>query len=561
MKSLIYGLSIFAILFSATVTFSQNKPRKFNYPLDIEAAMNNAGSESFSNHVPQYASSMFTNINISRDSFPQNEPSIKISRKDPSRVVAAWRDFRRGVSNPTNRQIGYSFSTDGGITWSVSTLLDSTLLPGFPRNSDPVVAVDSAGNFYIAVVCIGNSVGLGVYKSTDGGVTFPTAYLVANTGSEDKEWFDNDRVPGSPFYNNLYMCWTRFSGNTGIKLATSSNSGVNWSDAVSVSDQTGGVQGSDLAIGLDGEIYLTWLDVNTSEDVVKFDKSTNGGVSFGTDFNIASGASPNIPISSSNITFPSIATDITNGPGRGNLYVAWCDARNGDPDIFFSLSTNRGANWSAPLRVNNDLVGNGKLQCWPSIEVNDSGNIAILFYDSRNTSSNNIIEAYLAHSTDRGVTFVNSLLSTQPSPTNQPNTAVRFGDYICVDYHRNRVVPIWTDERAGGVNMEAYTAVISTPLIVRQYSSIIPDGYKLEQNYPNPFNPVTTIRFSIPQREFVSLTVFDALGREIEVLAEGISEAGEFEVIFNADGIAGGVYFYQLRTSSFAETKKLVVLK
>jgi hypothetical protein len=561
MKSLIYGLSIFAFLFSATVTFSQNKPRKFNYPLDIEAAMNNAGSESFSNHVPQYASSMFANINISRDSFPQNEPSIKISRKDPSRVVASWRDFRRGVSNPTNRQIGYSFSTDGGITWSVSALLDSTLLPGFPRNSDPVVAVDSAGNFYIAVVCIGNSVGLGVYKSTDGGVTFPTAYLVANTGSEDKEWFDNDRVSGSPFYNNLYMCWTRFSGNTGIKLATSSNSGVNWSDAVSVSDQTGGVQGSDLAIGLDGEIYLTWLDVNTSEDVVKFDKSTNGGVSFGTDLNIASGASPNIPISSSNITFPSIATDISNGPGRGNLYVAWCDARNGDPDIFFSLSTNRGVNWSAPLRVNNDLVGNGKLQCWPSIEVNDSGNIAILFYDSRNTSSNNIIEAYLAHSTNRGASFVNSLLSTQPSPTNQPNTAVRFGDYICVDYHRNRVVPIWTDERAGGVNMEAYTAVISTPLIVRQYSSIIPDGYKLEQNYPNPFNPVTTIRFSIPQREFVSLTVFDALGREIEVLAEGISEAGEFEVIFNADGIAGGVYFYQLRTSSFAETKKLVVLK
>ena len=85
--------------------------------------------------------------------------------------------------------------------------------------------------------------------------------------------------------------------------------------------------------------------------------------------------------------------------------------------------------------------------------------------------------------------------------------------------------------------------------------------YTLSQNYPNPFNPVTTIRFSIPQREFVSLTVFDALGREIEVLAEGISEAGEFEVLFNADGIAGGVYYYQLRTNSFSETRKLVVLK
>ncbi len=552
---------ITAMLFSFSLVTAQDSPRRFNYPRDVEASMNKNLNSSFSDYQPVYGSSVFQNVNISRDSFPQNEPSVKISRKDPNRVVAAWRDFRRGVSNPTNRQIGYSYSTDGGATWSVSRLLDSTLLPGFPRNSDPVVVGDSAGNFYIAVVCIGNSVGLGVYKSTDGGVNFPAAYLVANTGSEDKEWIDNDRVPGSPFHDNLYISWTRFSGNTGIKLSASSNKGVTWTDGVSVSDEFGGVQGSDLAVGLDGEIYVTWLDVNTPLDVIKFDKSTNGGASFGIDLDLAEGASPQIPISSSNITFPSIATDISNGPGRGNIYVVWCDARNSDPDIFFSKSTNRGASWSAPLRVNNDSVGNGKLQCWPWIEVNDSGNIAILFYDSRNTSSNNIIEAYLAHSTDRGATFTNSLLSTQPSPTNQPNTAVRFGDYISLDYHRNKIVPIWTDERAGGVNMEAYTAVISTPLLVSQISSIVPDGYRLSQNFPNPFNPATKIRFAVPQREFVSLKVYDALGREIETLTEGISEAGEFEVTFNAGNISGGVYFYQLRTEKYSETKKLLLIK
>jgi hypothetical protein len=560
MKTFKIILALHLALFSASVSLSQNVPRRFLYPLDKEAEMFSLPKASFDGHIPVYPS-LWPNINISRDSFPQNEPSVKISRKDPGRIVAAWRDFRRGVSNPTNRQVGYSYSTNRGATWSVSTLLDSTLLPGFPRNSDPVVAVDTAGNFYIAVVCIGNSGGLGVYKSTDGGVTFPNAYLVANSGSEDKEWMESDRVPGSPFINNLYMSWTRFSGNTGIKLATSSNAGLSWTDAVSVSDQISGVQGSDIAVGLNGEIYVTWLDVNSSDDVIKFDKSTNAGASFGTDVNIAGGPTPNIPISSSNVTFPSIAADITDGPRRGYIYVVWCDARNGDPDIFLTRSTNRGVNWSSPVRVNNDPVGNGKLQCWPWIEVDDKGNIAILYYSSQNTSANNIIEAYYAWSINGGDSFFCDKLSLQPSPTNQPNTAVRFGDYICLDYYDDNVMPVWTDERAGGVNMEIYTASIITPSGVSSYSVNVPAGHDLQQNFPNPFNPATKIRFGLKNSEHIKLSVFDVLGKEIAVLAEGPMKAGEYEVTFNAEGLNAGVYFYRMTAGAFSGTKKLVVVK
>ncbi len=561
MKVLISHCAILICLLFVSGAFSQQKPRRAVMPLDAEAELFSKGSTEFKDYRQKYSSTVFINTDISNDSFPQNEPSVKISRKDPSRVVAAWRDFRRGVSNPTNRQIGYSYSTDGGITWSVSRLLDSTLLPGFPRNSDPVVAVDSAGNFYIAVVCIGNSVGLGVYKSTDGGVTFPAAYLVANTGSEDKEWMDSDRVPGSPYFDRLYMSWTRFSGNTGIKVSYSSNSGINWTDGVSVSDEISGVQGSDIAIGLDGELYVTWLDFNTPLDVLKFDKSTNGGVTFGTDKDIASGPSPNITISSSNISMPSIAADVSNGPGRGNIYAVWCDARNGAPEVFLTRSTNRGSNWSQPIRINGDPVGNGKLQCWPWLEVDENGNIAVLYYSSENTSANNVIEAYLGWSKDQGTTFVNSLLSTSPSPTNQPNTAVRFGDYICVDFFSGRVVPVWTDERSGGVNMEIYTANYSPPSGISQYSSAMPGDYRLYQNYPNPFNPITKIRFDVSSGSFVSLTVHDILGRTVSTLSSGMMNAGSYVASFDAAELSGGVYFYRLRAGSFIETRKLVVLK
>lgn len=561
---MIYTIRIIlvSILLTASLeAVSQHKPRRFNMPLDAEAELNKPHQVLAYERGSRYQSLLLNNVNISIDSFPQNEPSVKISRKDPSRVVAAWRDFRRGVSNPTNRQIGYSYSTNGGNTWSQPALLDSTLLPGFPRNSDPVVAVDSAGNFYIAVVCIGNSVGVGVYKSTDGGVTFPLAYLTANTGSEDKEWLETDRNPGSPHINNIYMSWTRFSGNTGIKLARSTNGGVNWSDAISVSDQTGGVQGSDLAVGPAGEVYVTWLDVNSPDDVIKFDKSTNGGLSFGTDFNITAGATPQIPISSSNITFPSIAADAGFGSGRGNIYVTWCDARNGDPDIFFSASTDMGATWSVPLRVNSDPVGNGKLQCWPWIEVNELGQIVILYYSSQNTTSNNVIEAYMAWSGNMGASFTNNLLSSQPSPTNQPNTAVRFGDYICTDFYGDRAVPVWTDERAGGVNMEIYTNVFFPPVSVASQEVSTPDGYYLGQNFPNPFNPSTKIRFAVPKKEFIKVTVHDVLGKEIAVIAEGFVNAGEHEATFSAEELASGTYICRMSAENYSASVILILSK
>ena len=565
MKNIITSLAsiILVISFQSFNTETNNnndKPGRFMRPLDEETEMKEVRKFSFSDHVPEYASSVFTNYNISKDTFPQNETSVKISRKDPNRVVAAFRDFRIRVT-PANRRVGYSYSTDGGTTWAVSRLLDSTLIPGFPRNSDPAVGVDSAGNFYIAVVCIGSTGALAVYKSTDGGVTFPNAYLIANNGSEDKEYIGTDLTPGSPFYNNIYISWTRFSGETGIKLTKSTNAGVNWTNAVPVSDVSFGVQGSDVAVGLDGEVYVTWLDGTTNDDIVRFDRSTDGGNTFGIDKTIAQGATPLIPISSSGITFPSIATDISNGPGRGNIYVTFCDSRNGDPDIFLSRSTNRGLNWSAPLRVNDDEVGNGKLQCWPWIGVNDSGYVVINFYDARNTSSNTIIEDYIAHSTDGGITFTNYLVSTMPTPTNQPNNDVRFGDYIGVDYHKGRIVPVWTDERSGGTNQECYTGIISTPVNVNSISSLIPVKFELKQNYPNPFNPVTHLEFGISNSGFISLKIYDMMGKEIALLVNEKKNPGTYEVEFDGSSLSSGVYFYTLSADNFTETKSMILLK
>ena len=86
-------------------------------------------------------------------------------------------------------------------------------------------------------------------------------------------------------------------------------------------------------------------------------------------------------------------------------------------------------------------------------------------------------------------------------------------------------------------------------------------GFALEQNYPNPFNPFTTIRYQLPARGYVSLRVFDMMGREAAVLVDAEQEVGDWSVEFDARNLASGVYLYRLSVGSFVQTKKLVVLR
>lgn len=98
-----------------------------------------------------------------------------------------------------------------------------------------------------------------------------------------------------------------------------------------------------------------------------------------------------------------------------------------------------------------------------------------------------------------------------------------------------------------------------TTSVTSQQSSVF--TYQLAQNYPNPFNPTTTIQFSLPQRELVALKIFNALGKEMRTLVNGVMETGEHHVIFDATDLPSGVYFYQIKTTSFTQMRKAVLLR
>ena len=91
--------------------------------------------------------------------------------------------------------------------------------------------------------------------------------------------------------------------------------------------------------------------------------------------------------------------------------------------------------------------------------------------------------------------------------------------------------------------------------------NVIPTQYALNQNYPNPFNPTTTISFDLPKAGYVTITVFDILGKKVATLVDGNREAGSYKTTFDARNLASGIYFYRINAGSFEKMHKMMVVK
>jgi len=105
---------------------------------------------------------------------------------------------------------------------------------------------------------------------------------------------------------------------------------------------------------------------------------------------------------------------------------------------------------------------------------------------------------------------------------------------------------------------------INFPIGIKQISSNVPDKFKLFQNYPNPFNPTTKIKYQISKNSFVTLKVYDILGREVETLVNEFQQAGTYETQFPGSSkfnLASGIYFYKLTSGDFSAVKRMIFIK
>lgn len=513
--------------------------------------------------------SQYTNVTISNISSP-NEPSISINPKNPNILV--------GGANISS----YYYTSNGGLNWTRGGLTSSS----WGVWGDPCIICDTNGVFYFFHLSNSQSPGYWIdrivcQKSTNNGVNWnnPGSYTFFQSPKEqDKEWACVD-----PRNNYIYVTWTQFDNygvstptdSSNILFSKSTDAGETWVNFGSGTakrinkipgdciDSDNTVEGAVPCVGPNGEIYVCWAGpkVKNVQFGLFFNKSTNGGTNWlseplyicnqpgGWD-NIISG------LQRCN-GMPVTCCDLSNSPYKGHIYICYSDSvGNYDNDIKFIKSTNGGVNWSTPLRVNNDAAGKEQFMPWMTVDQKN-GHIYIVFYDRRNYT-NTATDVYIAKSTNGGASFTNILISDSPFV---PSASTFFGDYTNITAYNGRVRPIWA--RLQGNSISVMTAIIDFTSGVNGNVQNIPSEFKLEQNYPNPFNPTTQINYSIKEKSFVNLTVYNIVGQEIAVLANDIKEAGNYNVTFDISGynMPSGVYFYKLKAGSFSETKKMVVTK
>jgi photosystem II stability/assembly factor-like uncharacterized protein len=113
-----------------------------------------------------------------------------------------------------------------------------------------------------------------------------------------------------------------------------------------------------------------------------------------------------------------------------------------------------------------------------------------------------------------------------------------------------------------GSTQSSYTNIVAILVTgIEPTGTDIPNKYTLYNNYPNPFNPTTKVKFDLPKNDFVSLKIYNMQGQEVGVLVQENLSAGRYELEFNGANLTSGVYFYRLETSSFTDTRKMILIK
>ncbi len=363
-----------------------------------------------------------------------NETSVAVNPADPSNVAAAWQ---------VPATVGATL--DGGATWSVAPLPATN---AWQLSGDPAVRYDADGHLYALYIAFdrpddydtlgaaAHRNGIFVNRSDDGGRTWrprPAAVIEQperpGVPFEDKPMMVADRSDDPARRGNLYVAWTEFRRHqTVILFSRSSDGGRTFAPPLEISDRAGSPkdsvgadEGTDLAVGPDGTVYVVWTDSTG----VRLDRSRDGGRTFGDDVLVA--ATPDIVFGVPGVErangYPALALD----PRSGALYVQWVDGRVGQPAVFLSVSNDGGARWSAPTRVSGDPADDPGPRFFAWLAVDPSrGDLVSGWYHARPDGR---LAYVLATSTDGGITFRRSDWSQATFPA----SGEFLGDYTGVD--------------------------------------------------------------------------------------------------------------------------------
>ncbi len=513
------------------------------------------------------------NFRIYPSPVTQTEVFITTHPGDPQTLFAA----ANAISfQPFFISEGVYVSRDGGQTWTGSDTLNDGDFRQF-HGGDPGIAMDNNGR--LIVTRLGRSPFAGLYAnfSTDFGQTW-SAQRTITTDDLERAVTAHDGFAQSPFQGRTYTAWVRFATPFPVVFSRSDDGAESWQAPVQINHPSMRNAGGDMAIGRDGSVHLCWAGVAPAspftEIFVGYARSDNGGDDWQVhetafEMNGIQGTLPekaNIRVNG----LPRIAIDNSGGPRNGWIYLVTTEKdrapAGSDPDIILHRSSDGGQSWSPGIRVNQDLLNNGKIQYFPAIAVDHAGGVNVIYYDDRTTTSDST-GLFLARSTDGGDSWQEWEISDrhfQPVPIGGMGQGYQ-GDNIDLTVAGNTLWPVWMDNRNGIYQIWTAPVELETVSIADEAGGP-PDGFALHPNFPNPFNPATTITYRLPLATRVALDIFDISGRKIRTLATGQRRAGFHQAIWDGrdqlgQRVSSGIYLYQIKTADFRQIRKMVLLR
>jgi hypothetical protein len=407
-----------------------------------------------------FAQVTYKNIQIPRvdANYPYNEcePSIAINPNNKDYIGAG------------SILQGYHYSKNGGKTWTSKKLKSK-----FGVYGDPVLTFDQKGRlYYFHLASISDEKHLDrivcqVSDKIEGAFTIESSTKPLGTKVQDKHW-----VVVNPKTNVIYMTWTQFDAydspnpkdSSFIMFSKSTNRGISWSEPKRISKFGGDCMDGDLtvegavpALGLNGEIYVTWAGPNG----LVFQKSIDDGKTWLNEERflefMPEGWDIKVPGFYRANGLPFLVSDMSNGPNKGTLYLNWSDQRNGNDntDVWLMKSIDGGDSWSKPIKVNQDK--NRSHQFFTNIAIDQTnGNLHFIYYDRSKYKSKDLqTDVVWCMSNDGGNTFQQQTISEKSFI---PTETEFFGDYLGIAAYDNRIRPIWP--RMDNKKISLWTALI-----------------------------------------------------------------------------------------------------
>ncbi|WP_417611026.1 T9SS type A sorting domain-containing protein [Owenweeksia hongkongensis] len=505
------------------------------------------------------------NQNLSNGNVFDGEPYLAIDPYNSQHLVVAWMGWIN-FSNLFKIKIRSSF--DGGKTWSSTVELPHTVTSY--SSVDPSLDFDHNGDVFVCFIDFTGTTppvtgGVHISKSTDGGLSWATPTEVINTNYDgtkwpiDRPWIAIDRSSAAT-QGNIYVSSMPLNRNNPSYrpyLSVSTDGGNTFT--TSYIDTAGWLAGSinplplcSPAISSTGTFYGAYPSYVISQSPYAqtfLASSTNGGKTI-SHKNLITFVSPtNI----SNYPLAKKANLLICDPSDANhLAYIFLTATHGDLDVFFIESVDAGNNWTSPIRVNDDPIGNNRMQDLLWADFDTDGDLVISWRDRRNGADSTFqasTEIWASYRSKDSASFSPNFQITNQAAAHDTVLEAAGNDFMCIKLQDDTLNATWGDTQNGDLNIwfQRMTADGTTLSLQSISSEKVPTVFV----YPNP--AVSTIYVESKQLQYVK--IYDSNGR-LMISKQNTEASQRLEI--NLENYAKGTYHVEISTAREAVTTPIL---